>query len=181
LTEPQTFFQARRKISFQKASNLIAHLNKHHMKTWLLIVLFSGLLTTTLAQPGERRREMERARIEQRQEQDPQQQMAEKLKLTEAQQQQMEEIRLKHHAQMQKIKVELDVKEAELFAATTRDDQKTALKMVDEVSALHKQKLKAQTLHQLEVRSMLDEKQKLLFDEFRYQKKERKKRQHRGS
>jgi Spy/CpxP family protein refolding chaperone len=107
-----------------------------------------------------------------------------KLELSEAQQTAMENLKVEHYKEVLPIRNTLDEKRASLKTLTTSAtiDQKKIDKTIEEIGELSTKMLKAKTNHQIALRSMLDDKQKMMFDQrkHRHGKHERDQRGPRG-
>lgn len=92
--------------------------------------------------------------------------MLDRLELTEDQKAQIEEYRLAHMKSMQSLKNQLNIKRAELQASITSDnpEKKEIDVLIDEISNLSEQQMTARIYHQLDVRGILTEEQKVKFD-----------------
>ena len=88
------------------------------------------------------------------------------LNLTDAQQTQIDQLRTAHLSEMQDIRAQLKIKEAELDAAMIKEDSKKANALTGEINDLHVKLMSNRVAHQLEVKGLLDDDQKVLFDEF---------------
>jgi len=90
-----------------------------------------------------------------------------KLALTEAQQTKMEDLSVSHHKESLPLKNMLQEKRAALKTQTTTAniDQKKVDRTIEEIGELETKLLKAKTNHQIAMRSMLDEKQQMMFDQ----------------
>jgi Spy/CpxP family protein refolding chaperone len=95
------------------------------------------------------------------------QEMLDKLQLTEEQKEKMDVSMISFHKTAQPIRNQLDEKRAALKSLTTVDspDRKKIETVITEIGKLETSLLQAQVNHRLEVRSMLDDKQKILFDQ----------------
>ncbi len=130
-----------------------------------MILLLLMLGTLAMAQRGPRQENG--YRHEQRSEQRGPERIIEHLQLSEEQQTQLEDIRLSHHKEMKDVRNNLEIKRAELNAEITKDvpDRKAIDKLVAEISDLNGSQFTLQINHRLEVRAMLDDKQKIKFDQ----------------
>lgn len=88
------------------------------------------------------------------------------LNLSEEQQTKLVELRNKNMKEMLPIRNELQEKRAHLRTLTTAENinQKEIDKVVDEITALTSKQLKTRIAHQQEVRSILTDDQRVLFD-----------------
>lgn len=93
--------------------------------------------------------------------------MANKLDLSDDQKSKLEELTLANQKKMKTFQNQLREKRAALITLTTADDpdRKAVNKTVEEIGSLETSVLKQKTNHQLEVRSMLSDKQKMIWDQ----------------
>ncbi len=93
--------------------------------------------------------------------------VAEKLELTESQKAQFEQAMIAHHKAVKPLRNQLDEKRAALKTLSTANkvDQGKVDKTIVEIGDLQTAMLKAKVNHQIAVRSMLNDKQKMLFDQ----------------
>lgn len=93
--------------------------------------------------------------------------MVDKLNLTDVQQKQIEEFRYSFKKTSNANRNELNIKEAQLKAETSMDqiDMKKVDGLVKEINGLRSENFKLKIKHKLEVRAILDDKQKIIFDE----------------
>lgn len=139
------------------------------MKKTLLILLIGVCTLGAMAQPhqgqrgerGERRSGHERAHKRERG-------MA-MLNLTDAQKDQMKMMRIEHEKSIKSDQQTLKLKMVELSNLVANDDpsEKEVNKLTDEIGGLQTALLKAQIAHRIEVRTILDEEQKLKFDKIK--------------
>ncbi|MCK4922521.1 MAG: Spy/CpxP family protein refolding chaperone [Bacteroidales bacterium] len=89
-----------------------------------------------------------------------------RLDLTEEQQEQMKDLRLEHQNNVMTIKNEMGVLAAEQKVLMSGDDQNLndINKKIDEMQVLRTDLLKMSVKHRLEVRDLLTDEQKVLFD-----------------
>lgn len=68
------------------------------------------------------------------------------------------------------VKSQLKIKKAELDAAVTAEnpDRKSVDRLIKEIGDMQNQLLKEKIYHRIEVRSILDDKQKLRFDQMQH-------------
>ncbi|MEQ8546290.1 MAG: periplasmic heavy metal sensor [Cyclobacteriaceae bacterium] len=134
------------------------------MKKQMIIML--AILTIgvfgTIAQPRGQKGGMDQERGKGMKEQ-----LIAKLELTEAQQTKIEDLRVSHYKESLPLKNILGEKRAALKTQTTTAniDQKKVDRTIEEIGELETKLLKAKTNHQIAVRSMLDEKQQMMFDQ----------------
>jgi len=97
---------------------------------------------------------------------DKKERMIAKLELTEAQQTQMENLKVDHHKEVQPLRNELRLKKVTLASLTTSPsiDQKKVDRTIDAIGGLETKLLKAKTNHKIAMRSLLNDKQKMIFD-----------------
>jgi Spy/CpxP family protein refolding chaperone len=93
-------------------------------------------------------------------------QWMDKMQLTEDQKTQIDELRTAHWAGMQELQAELKIKEAELDAAMIKQDNKSAKALVATINSLRGELFSNKINHQLAVKELLNDDQKLLFDQF---------------
>lgn len=88
------------------------------------------------------------------------------LNLTDAQKEQMKLLRLEHAKATKSDQQTLKLKMVELSNLVANDDpeNKEVNKLTDEIGSLRTSLFKAQIAHRIEVRSILDEEQKIKFD-----------------
>ncbi|WP_421871858.1 Spy/CpxP family protein refolding chaperone [Marinoscillum sp.] len=91
--------------------------------------------------------------------------MATRLNLSDAQQQQMEDLRIAHLKVTADTKSQLDIKRAELEAAIK--GEKSVDKLITEIGNLENKLLDARIKHRIAVRNVLDDNQKVIFDQMR--------------
>lgn len=129
----------------------------------LVLALFSG--SALMAQPdnrdGNRGYNQDGDRTAHRQE------MMDKLQLTEEQKTKMDASMISFHKTAQPMRNQLDEKRAALKSLTTVDnpDRKKIEAVIAEIGKIETSLLQAHVNHGLEVRSMLDDKQKIVFDQ----------------
>lgn len=91
--------------------------------------------------------------------------MAERLNLSDQQKEQMESLRTKHLSEVQGIENELDIKRAQLKAAVSSEESRKVVDgYVQDINSLTSQRFEKDIDHMLEVRAILDEDQKVIFD-----------------
>lgn len=102
----------------------------------------------------------------------------EQLNLSEDQKSKIEKLRLEHLRETKDLRNQLEIKRAELNAAMTSDqpDKKQVNSLVSEINSLRSDRFEQKINHQMQVRELLDDEQKLRFD----QMKDRTKRHLRG-
>lgn len=86
--------------------------------------------------------------------------------LTEEQTEKISELRSNHMAEMTKVKAELKILKAELdqLAIAEQADMKKINSKIDEISALKSKMTKSHYKHRQDVRSLLTEEQRVIFD-----------------
>ena len=87
------------------------------------------------------------------------------LKLTEDQQQQIGQLRTAQQSEAQEIRAQLKIKEAELDAAMIKEDGKKANALVSEINTLQGKLMSQRVNHQLAVKALLTDDQKVIFDQ----------------
>ncbi|MFT7231566.1 MAG: Spy/CpxP family protein refolding chaperone [Cyclobacteriaceae bacterium] len=131
-------------------------------------VLFLGMVMLlsvwTMAQPGAGMRNGQEQATNQSG--DRLDRMAEKLDLTPEQKTKFDEMMVAHYKIVQPLQNQMREKRASLKTLTTSEsiDQKKIDKVIDEIGMLENSLLKAKTNHQIAVRAMLTDKQKMMFD-----------------
>lgn len=91
--------------------------------------------------------------------------MATRLNLSDAQQQQMEDLRIAHLKVTSDTKSQLDIKRAELEAAIKGEN--SVDKLITEIGNLENKLLDARIKHRMAVRNVLNDNQKVIFDQMR--------------
>jgi len=130
------------------------------------IIFLLGMLTLIVinltAQTQERgeRKEMAMNKM------DKKERMIAKLELTDVQQTKMENLKVAHHKEVQPLKNKLREKRASLQSLTTSSsiDHKQVNNTIEAIGALETKLLKAKTNHKIAMRSLLSDKQKMMFD-----------------
>ena len=130
------------------------------MKKTFLILLIGICTLGAIAQPhhrGEHGREHKRERG-----------MA-MLNLTDAQKDQMKMMRIEHEKAIKSDQQTLKLKMVELSNLIANDEpsEKAINQLTDEIGGLQTSLLKAEIAHRVEVRTILDEEQKLKFDKMK--------------
>lgn len=99
--------------------------------------------------------------------------MTERLELTKEQSEQFENLLVAHHQVVYPVQNKLKEKKATLRTLTTANeiDNKKIDKTINEISDLEKTLLKAKINNQIAIRSMLNDKQKMIFDKSRSEMK----------
>lgn len=125
--------------------------------TVLILILSTGITTSIYAQrgfrsqvrPGERERQLYRI-----------------PDLTEEQQEQINNIRTNYLKDIQPLKNEMKINEARLDALITEDkpDMNKINKLIDDNGKIQTELRKKQVAHQLQIRNLLTEEQKVIFD-----------------
>ncbi len=104
--------------------------------------------------------------------------MEERLGLTTEQKSKIEELRTAHKGSVLSVRNNLDIKHAELralIASSDTPEKKQLDRLITEINLLDGEIFKKKIEHRIEVRSLLDDKQKILFDEMeRHRKRIRK-------
>lgn len=135
------------------------------MKKTIIILLISVCTMGAMAQPqqGQRGRHGNHDREHKRE-----RGMA-MLNLTDAQKDQMKLLRIEHEKTIKSDQQTLKLKMVELSNLVANDDpsEKEVNKLTDEIGGLQTALLKAQIAHRIEVRTILDEEQKLKFDKMK--------------
>ncbi len=136
------------------------------MKRLALFALGLVLSTAIVAQPEARRNGQQRGP----QGGDCKMKMEERLNLNETQQKQIDQLRLSHRSTTQDYRNELDIKQAQLKAAVSKDpiSDKKINALVSDINDLNGKLFAARVKHKLEVRALLDEDQKVVFDDMGY-------------
>ena len=95
--------------------------------------------------------------------------LAEMLELSDAQKNQFEELRLAHRKSTKANKDAIKIKMVELESLTTHEvpNVKKINSLVDELNTLKAQEFKSEVNHRLELRALLDDKQKMKFDQMK--------------
>lgn len=136
------------------------------MKRTFLILLISVCTLGAMAQPhqGQRGRNGEDHERGHKREKG----MA-MLNLTDAQKDQMKFMRIDHEKSIKSDQQTLKLKMVELSNLVSNDapNQKDVNRLTDEIGGLQTALLKAQIDHRIEVRTLLDEEQKLKFDKMK--------------
>ena len=131
------------------------------MKKAVLVIIGVMLGTYLMAQPGMGQR---RAMLP-RQGMDRMEMMKDKLDLSDAQAEKMEAIHTDFLGDVQPIKNQLDIKRAELKAAISAEQSKGIIDgFVAEINTLRNQQFELEISRIMEVRGMLDDDQKVIFD-----------------
>lgn len=131
-------------------------------------VLFLGMIMlmtlSIMAQPGQPGRDGQGPNRNQNG--DRLDRIAEKLELTPEQKTKFDELMVANYKVMKPIQNELAEKSVALKSLTTSDqvDQKKIDKVIGEIGTLETSLLKAKTNHQIAIRAMLTDKQKMMFD-----------------
>ncbi len=88
------------------------------------------------------------------------------MDLSEEQQSEIKELKISFVKELTPLKNELKIKKAELQAASVGDniDKKAFYKIIDEVNSIKTQMAKKQFDHQMQVRNLLNDEQKVMFD-----------------
>jgi Spy/CpxP family protein refolding chaperone len=89
----------------------------------------------------------------------------ERLNLTEDQQNQIETLRKGHLDKVQGLQADLKIKEAELDAAMLDENTKSVNSIVSSINDLRSELFTLQVNHHLDVKALLDEDQKRIFDQ----------------
>ncbi len=91
------------------------------------------------------------------------------LNLTDAQKDQMKLLRIEHEKAIKSDQQTLKLKMVELSNLVANDDpnQKNVNQLTDDIGGLQTALLKAQINHRIEIRSLLDDEQKLKFDKMK--------------
>lgn len=136
----------------------------------LAVVLATVLSVSSFAQRGQgngqgqgygrQQMDLERPRFE------PGERMAQMLDLTEAQQAQIDELRTAHLKEMQVFRNKMGELRAKQRTLSTGDnvDLKTVNANIDEITALQNTMMKAREAHHQDVREILTEEQRVIFD-----------------
>ncbi|MGM0588598.1 MAG: Spy/CpxP family protein refolding chaperone [Bacteroidota bacterium] len=154
---------------------MITKLTNQHWIASLFIVLLS---LAPLFAPAQQRRPMHPQRAQMNQNQQPQQRfnrMVQVLNLTEEQQEQMQTIRQKGWSKNQPLRNKMQIHRAELQAMIQSDkpNQKTIKKKIEEMGELRTQIHKNRVAHQLEMRSILTDEQRITFDQLHQNRNKR--------
>ncbi|MEO9475892.1 MAG: Spy/CpxP family protein refolding chaperone [Cyclobacteriaceae bacterium] len=123
-----------------------------------MVLLMSGV---ALAQPGMKNDRSPQGKM------DRSEKIAEKLELTPDQVAKFEDMRVAHYKEVQPVQNQLKEKRASLRSLVTADkvDQKKIDQRINEIGKLETALLKAKTNHQIAMRAMLTDKQKMIFDQ----------------
>ena len=99
--------------------------------------------------------------------------MTTRLELSEDQQVQLEQAMIAHHKAVKPLRNQLEEKRAALktLSSAEKVDQEKLNTSIDEIGDLQTAMLKAKVNHQIAMRAMLTDKQKMLFDQMQEQKK----------
>ena len=89
--------------------------------------------------------------------------MADHLDLTDEQQQQMKDLRLAHLKKTSETQSQMKIKKAELEAAIK--SEKSVDQLIDEIGKLENKLLEARIKHRIDMRNVLDDDQKIVFDQ----------------
>jgi Spy/CpxP family protein refolding chaperone len=154
---------------------MIAKLTNQHWIASLFIVLLS---LAPLFATAQQRRPMHPQRAQMNQNQQPQQRfnrMIQVLNLTEEQQEQMQAIRQKGWSQNQPLRNQMQIHRAELQALiqTEQPNLKTINQKIEEMAELRTQLHKNRVSHQLEMRSILTDEQRIAFDQLHQNRNKR--------
>lgn len=143
---------------------------KKHFLTLAIMAMFSAF---ALAQPGSDMKNGKGQRSNNPDKGDRLDRIAEKLALTDSQKSQLEDQIIGLHKATQPIKNQLNEKRASLKSLTTTDnvDIKKVNQTIEAIGELETSLLKAKINHQIAVRSMLDDKQKMIFDQSKEKQK----------
>ena len=131
------------------------------MKKAVLITVGLMVGTIVMAQQGmgQRRGQAQGPRMDRRE------MMKEKLNLSEDQEAQMKAIHTKYLSEVQSVENQLDIKRAELKAAISSESSKKVIDgFVSEINSLNNQRFEKEIDRMLEVRGILDDEQKVIFD-----------------
>lgn len=153
-------------VTQNKKERASAHKQILGMKKTLLILIIGLCTLGTMAQPhrGERGRHGGDHDREHRREKG----MA-MLNLTDAQKEEIKMLRIEHEKAIKNDQQTLKLKRVELSNLVANDDpnQKDVNRLTDEIGGLQTALLKAQIAHRIEVRTLLDDEQKLKFDKMK--------------
>ena len=148
------------------------------MKTRLsLLTLLLFVTTSAFAQQGERperrMRDGEKPHMEQREPGERFEQMAKRLELTADQKAKIEALQVPHLKQMISFKNQLGEKHAQKKTMMSADkpDQGKINNLIDEISKIEASAEKETVNHQLAVRGLLTDKQKVKFDAMQHKMK----------
>ena len=136
------------------------------MKRIVFILMVSVITFGTMAQgPDGRRNDREHSRGRAH---GPQKALA-MLDLTDAQEEQMKNMRIEHQKSIKGDQQSLKLKMVELSNLVSNDnpDPKQVDRLTDEIGNLQTALFKAQIGHRMEVRTILNEEQKLKFDQMK--------------
>jgi len=150
------------------------------MKKISMILVFAALMVAQLfAQPGQGMRKGQ-GMPEMRGVDGPGPRMIEVLDLTVDQQKQMKDLKLKHDKEMIPLRADRlkATEELRLLKAQDKPNLKAINNKIDEVVALKAKIMKARARHQVEVKNILTEEQRLKWEERQMHRKGRK--GHRG-
>jgi len=151
-------------------------MKKINLKTtiWITaaVLAFVVLSTDVMAQRGQRNANRPGnglGMMQQKVDWEPGQRCFNRLDLTEAQQEQMKTMRIKQMEQMLPFKNAMQEKKAKLqtLRSAKNADMKAINKLIDEMADLKADQMKAREAHHQEVRSILSDEQRILFDSFK--------------
>lgn len=123
------------------------------MMALILIGTMSFAQRAPRAERGEERPNKERSH----------ERMADHLDLTDEQQQQMKDLRLAHLKKTSETQSQMKIKKAELEAAIK--SEKSVDQLIDEIGKLENKLLEARIKHRIDMRNVLDDDQKIVFDQ----------------
>jgi Spy/CpxP family protein refolding chaperone len=155
--------------------------NKINIVSIILIMAFAVSSVQVIAQQG---REMRKVRVEKRVEKKEfrKERMHEMLDLSEEQKEQIKKLRLEHQKAMLPIKNLFGEQKAKMQTLRTAEkvDLKAIDKLVDDMTGLRAKQMKMQVRHEQEVRSLLTEEQRIMFDTHKNKRKHKPQRSGRG-
>lgn len=139
---------------------------KKHILTLSIVTL---LLSVAIAQPNPNMRDGKGPQ----QKGDKLDRIAQKLELTDAQKDQFEIKMIALHQEVQPLQNQLREKRAGLKTLVTAStiDNKKVNKTIEEIGALETSLLKSKINHQIAIRSLLNDKQKMIFDKSQEERK----------
>lgn len=139
------------------------------MKKLILFACIVMMGSSVFAQQGPRApRGPEEFRKEKMSERNPQERMVEFLGLTDVQKTKVGELRMAHLKEATPLMNELDIKEAQLKAAI--QSEKQADPIIKEINTIRGTLFTAKVKHQVAVRNVLTEEQRIKFDRMKHRR-----------
>ena len=155
--------------------------NKIKLVSVLLIMAFAVSSVQVMAQQG---RQMRKVRAEKRVEKKEfrKERMHEMLNLSDEQKEQIKKLRLEHQQKMLQFRNKLGEHRAKLQTLRTADkaDMKAIDKLVDVMAELRASQMKLKLRHEQDVRALLTDEQKIIFNTHKKQRKHKRSAQRSG-